>query len=212
MRASGLLGLLLCVPLVAGASVPAIDLETGSLGGRAFHTYTLDEATDLLGRPSTVTSPLEIDGRRFGARLKYHALGLSLSFAHPGDDAARHCGSMDVYLTRQWDDKAAVWYSAFTGEIHPAVTCEWKADRVLDVFGTARASDLFDQEEYDECVELEAALVASGVRDGSGRPMSSTVTAVLLRTDTHNVRFEYEYNTRFIDRLSIFVPMSHKDQ
>ena len=197
------------VPATAEAPSMAVDIVTGTLNGRLFTTYTLDEMTDLLGRPSTVLSPSVDDGIYSGAKLLYPDLGLSVWFRHTKVDSTRSCREFLMYLSRTYDRESQTVFDPFQGIIAQGVTADWKADRVVDELGEFGAHDRFHQDAYDSSVELHETMLALGiVHDPDPRSsfgvMLDLITCVAIDSEGFSTLGFYEYNTRFIERVSLY--------
>jgi len=122
---------------VAGARVAhalGIDLENGTLNGRAFTDYTLGELTAVLGSPTWIRDPgtFEIRGRPTlqGSRIKYHWSGLEFRFRHPDLDPGERCHEVCVQTARVWDHEAGLHYKPFPGRLARGLSGEWGVERV----------------------------------------------------------------------------------
>jgi hypothetical protein len=137
------------------AKQPTIDLRAATLNGRPLASWTLDEITDSLGRPTAVTSGI---GGVVGPQLYYHARGISLWFDSKEKDPSQHLWMATVYLARSWDNDRSQWFAIFDGTLTPAVDGGWKSARLMTEFA-ALTPTLETAADYKK--QLKAAGVAA---------------------------------------------------
>jgi len=188
--------------LSSAPSALELDLVSGEFEGRPLNSYTLDEFTELLGRPSEVRSPQEVYGIRLGAQLKFHDIGLEAWFEHPKSDAEKHCRELTAYLIATPDEESDSEYAPFPGIITQGFTADWKADAVLELLGPLGATDIFDQESYDRMAELVAAKIEAGLAELDEEPECG-LCSIILENEVFAADIDYEYNTRFIESAQL---------
>ena len=97
-----------------GGRTVSIDLLAGTIDGRKFSIFTVDELTDILGRPSAVQhSPLGTDS----PWVHYHDVGLSFWFS--SREKGERIIVVDIHLSKSWDKTFMKHYQAFTGQLTP---------------------------------------------------------------------------------------------
>jgi hypothetical protein len=163
-----------------------IDLIAGTLNGRSFFSYTLNELTDLLGHPTLVHNSKIVedlgDVYSFGPEVKYHDLGLHFWFQHPDYDAETHCYKVDIHMSDTWDAHGSRRYESFPGTIVQGVTGDWKAKQVL--------SDI----------------VIPGIGSDEDGLENESAGGHAIRLEGHTVEFSYEATTRFLEAVRLVHP------
>jgi len=200
----------------AEPTIDAIDLVNATLNGRPLRELTLDEITDIFGRPSSVTDPKEITSAKneisyYGAVINYHDKGLHFVFTSPHMDKDQHLEELRISLSKNMDAKCGACFVPYQGKLSRDVNGGWKAKKVSEVFSDLNLEDLWanakpNREKHR--LEVEKAKAADpkfaeqvrAIYDG----LEKTDLCLFARLKTHNLRFEYEQNTQFIENISIF--------
>jgi hypothetical protein len=103
-------------------------LLAGTIDGRTFSALTLDQVTDLLGRPSVVQrSP----AASFGPSVHYHEAGIRFSFS-PRSEGERVL-IVSVHLSKSRDKFSEKYYQPFVGQLTPAIDGNWKEERIMQL-------------------------------------------------------------------------------
>ena len=202
------------------------DFVNARLYGKDILGMSLDSATDLLGRPSSISDPIsrQYSGRnvRLGALVRYEQKGLLLQFAHPQDNQAQPCVIMTVFLANQRDSglDRDYQFTGFQGKISKNVRADWKAKKFLQEFADLSPRDM-GQDPETIAREMEARNTAQKAlaldRDMPGpRVLSPALQADLAQTvagkrceeiiidrPTHRILVSYERTTKFIERICI---------
>jgi len=165
-------------------TVITIDLLNGMLNDRPIFSWTLDEVTDLLGRPSAVENPV---GGIVGARLHYHETGLSLWFEAPQKDPRQAVFILSIYLSKAWDVRNRNHFLPFRGTLVPAVDANWKANQILKELAS-----------FNPTVETPEER-----RRKAGVPVPMPEELIRMRRDVYQVNFVIEPNTKFVERVNI---------
>jgi hypothetical protein len=111
---------------------PNIDLYKGTLNGRVFYTLTIDDITDLLGRPSHQWKP---EGR--GAHVFYPDLGLALGL----ESTSKKCRAITIDISGKTIDKIPpkeevknMNVKKYNGVLSKNIDGNWKLKRVMEEF------------------------------------------------------------------------------
>ena len=86
------------------------------------------------------------------------------------------------------------------------VNSNWKAQKVVDCFSDFAAEDLYEKgkanrEKLDQLAK-ESGSPAAGL---AAAFVAEADTAVVVKFKTHTVRFDYEKNTKFIEKIDIIL-------
>jgi hypothetical protein len=181
------------LPLQSQAQVTkpeiTIELLNGMLNGRPALSWTLNEVTDLLGRPSAVENPV---ARVVGARLHYHEAGVSFWFEAPQKDPQQAVFVLSIYLSKTWDARNRNHFQPFRGTLVPAVDANWKADHILKELAPFNPK-------VETVEEQRQKWQASGVR----APLTDLQELIRVQRDVYRVNFLVEPNTKFLERVTI---------
>jgi hypothetical protein len=189
-------GVVLLVALLATSALPnsvraaslLLDIPGGRLNGQPFVSWTLDDITNLLGRPSAVKDPvMDI----VGAQLLYHQHGVMFWFQPPKKDPRQHLWLVSTSVVRTWDRDFSKYFEAFQG-FSPAVSGDWKAERILREFATLNPTVETVESRQQEWNKLGVR----GLQAGRGE-------VIRLRLKGHQVAFGIEPNTKFLERVSL---------
>ena len=170
----------------ASAAEIDIDFLVGKLNGKDLSSLTIDSVTDMLGRPSQSNL---IDGQ---AQLVYESDGIKFYF----EKNSTQISSLDIYLVAKNVDhqdrgEEIANYSAFHGKLPNGMNGEWKVEQLLKSFKKEGAIDTTDHERLKTLSEL-------GMK-------GYYPTRVEIPKLKHRVRVEYEYQTKFLNQVSIVV-------
>jgi hypothetical protein len=195
-RKLGQRGVVLLVALLATSALPSsvcaasllLDLPGGTLNEQPVVSWTLDDITNLLGRPSAVEDPVK---DIVGARLLYHQHGVMFWFQPPKQDPRQHLWLVSTRVVRTWDRDFSKYFEAFQG-FSPAVSGDWKAERILKEFATLNPTVETAESRQQEWSKL-------GVR---GRP-ARLDEVIRLRLKGHQVAFGIEPNTKFLEGVTL---------
>ena len=207
-------------PISAEPAISAIDLINATLNGRPLRDLTLDKITDLLGRPSAVTDPrANKDGNKisyYGACLYYHEKGVYFAFFHPQQDKDQHLEELHVYLAKKMDERFTAQFIPYKGKLSRDVNGDWKVKKILEIFSDLKPEDLWanaalKREKYRAEVEKAKALDAKfAVKLRSTYDtIENSDLCVLARLRSHSLRFDYEKNTQFIERITLLNLRQH---
>ena len=167
----------------------SVELRAGTLNGRPFAEWTLNELTNVFGRPTAVTSGV---GGITGPQLHYHSRGVSFWVQPSEKDSAQRLWLLTLYLSRSWDRSNSAWYDSFRGALLPAVDANWKQSQVLEEF--APLSPVIKTVEDSRREQKAAGLTSLGIR-------SAETDFVNFTFGKHQVTFAIEPNTKFAERI-----------
>jgi hypothetical protein len=216
-RAFLFLGLLVAIPPSAHtqsekSSAADIDLVAATLYGNPLFHLSLDQLTDLLGRPASIRPPnTPLSGeKKIGTMLAYFDKGLLFGCEHPDVDARQTVKAVQVYLART-RPTAGTPFAAFGGKLSFGLTAEWKAPRVMEAFAEFKPKDMYDAEKAKHWKEMEATTkqLEQLTRDAGGkvreRPPEddNPLTRILVVAPSDTIQFAYEENTKFIEWLLV---------
>ena len=157
---------------------PNIDLYKGTLNGRVFYDLTLDDVTDMLGRPSTVQeTPFEQEKQV--SVMDYKNLGIAFFCGRKGSPFK--CVNMFINFSNK-NILGLPSSGKFQGTISENINKEWKVKRVMEAFKKFNPK-------LDNTVQ-------------DGKLILKNVT---VDFKTHRVDFIHEPTTEFLDMLR-FVP------
>ena len=202
-----------------------VDLLAGTFFGKKIFGKTVDEVTDILGRPSGIQRQTDAEGATT-TDLYYLELGARLHFsAKP-----MRCSKISVFLAAA--DEPEGLYKQFKGTITKGLSADWKSKQVVQEFARYGAEDSYSQrvrssrDEFErvrkqtkselEKLEIERAkLTGSPVRlvedtsESLARLLdetSSIFTTVNFKTQNNLfVTVNYEETTTFVESIDISV-------
>lgn len=122
--------LIVVVGVMAGSVFAQdVNLFQGTIGGQEACELTIDQATDLLGRPDVVNeAPFEELAKIIGPTLYYQDEGIVLAFSGPQIDPDERIASASFYLTETMDDTSSTLLQPFAGRLTPSVNPDMKVD------------------------------------------------------------------------------------
>lgn len=184
---------LLLIALLGFATAQELDLTTQTLDGLAFCGVTVDEATNVFGRPTAVKSNTIIADVA-GPWVYYHNLGLFLMFASASGDPDQGLEGIVVHLSRQFDERRGQYFEPFPGSISPSLNANMKLNTVQALFeGLGYSTSLRTPEERREALE--------------DLPVQVTGPApwwLTLDVDTVRVQLVHEEVTKFLERVQVY--------
>ena len=168
-----------------------IDVLSGSIDGRPISTFTIDQLTDLLGRPSAVQRGI---GGVTGPQVHFHDAGLSFRFEQPakGDRIT----TVTIYCSKSWDKASQQHYQRFAGELKPAVDATWNEEKVLQLL-----SEHSPEVKSGEQRRKEA--MAAGLGSSPGLEFQDVVR---FRRSGHDTYFLFDAATKLLEKISVGLP------
>lgn len=200
----------LLLPSLAGAQTkPDIDLIAGKVNGHAMAELTIDQVTDLFGRPSATTAPRLVPGAKteggeirqleYPSTLVYGELGLTFRFMNARSDTNQQIASILIHLSRHTNADTHTLINAYVGAITRDVDGNWKAKRVMEAFKEFTPIDSYDPKRAQELRALEERAKAAGIR----RVPSLVKPSVTVNTADTWVSFKYQDQTKFIEEIEV---------
>ncbi len=116
--------------VVAAGEKVNIDLLNLRLNQIPLANLTIDNVTDILGRPS-LSEPYPED---VGAKIHYQDLGLTFWFVPPYMHPSRRLLMLEIYLSKALDPHTKTVFQPFRGKLAPAGGANWKARDTLKAF------------------------------------------------------------------------------
>lgn len=174
----------------------AIDLIKGTLNGTPLSTLTIDQVTDMLGRPSASDRYPEL----VGAHIYYHSLGLQFWFNAPYmTPGNKHLLLLIIYLSKTWDSERSNFFMPFEGKLNPAATANWKVQRTLKELAQFGVVTETPPEQY------EAEVKARQQQYGISGSVVSPFHRVSLKGETTEPNFFHEPTTKFLEHIYVYV-------
>ena len=168
-----------------------VDVLAGSIDGRPLSTLTIDQLTDLLGRPSAVQRGI---GGVTGPQVHFHDAGLSFQFEQPAK--GNWITTVTIYLSKSWDKGSQTQYQRFAGEIKPAVDGTWKEEKILQLLAEHSPEVKSGEKRRQEAV-------AAGIGSSPGLEFQDVVR---IRRSGHDTYFLFDATTKFLERISLGFP------
>jgi hypothetical protein len=197
----------------ASTDTPDLDLVNATINGHYIFDLSVDQVTDILGRPSGVLHP-ESKGEPNVVSVQYIDRGLDFHFPDP----SKPCERLTVYLSRQGQSGESIGYfSPYPGTISRGLNANWKVKQLLDAFAEFNPRDHYSDASAAQIGKLreldvqQEAINARARRLGmpempksdTAASMASIVTHVVIPIETHVVDCSYEESTKFLERLDI---------
>jgi hypothetical protein len=132
----------------------AIDLLAGTVNGKQLNNMTIDDVTDMYGRPSDV---IVINGA-YDYTYKHVCFtqnGLIFIF---NTDKAK-CVGVNIFTAKTSDKQTDNEYHPYKGSISRGVTGDWKAKKILEVFSDSKCKDIYEDNKANR--KLNASLDTS---------------------------------------------------
>lgn len=189
-----LLSLAVSSGLVAGEPLN-IDLLDARVNGKRINEMTLDDITNLLGRPSAIKSK---SSQVFGVDVYYHEAGLVFNVKHLKEDKQQHCSEVYIYLSRVWDQDSSRFFLPFGGILSKGIDGNWKVDRVkAELTG-------FQMKDYSDDEMIKKFMVLKDVFPGDEKYKHIMTTSRLdIDTDAGRMIIVYEPNTKFVEWIAL---------
>jgi len=190
------------------SKLPVFDLEKGTLQGKELFSYSMDDITDLLGRPSTV--------QEYPPSLFFHDLGLYVSFEDGQDASTRRVKSVIIFLSRTLDKQNQKYFIPFQGKLNKGIDCNWKIDRVQSELTGVQLKDDGKRKMYALIEGMDALEERSGkqesdltkaARELTALDTSLRVPSLAAETSYGRLRVVYEEMTRFIEKIGMERPL-----
>jgi len=190
----------------ASSDTPDLDLLNATINGHYIFDLSVDQVTDIFGRPSGVLHP-ESKREPNAVSVQYVDRGLDFQFPDP----SKPCERLTVYLSRQGQ------FSSYSGTISRGLNANWKVKQLLDVFAEFKPHDYYNDADAARIGTLRELDVEQEALNASARKlgmsempkndlaatMASTLTHVIIPFKTHIVDCSYEESTKFLERLEI---------
>lgn len=177
---------------LASAQELEIDMIDATINGEPICELTIDEATDILGRPSAVQAPLI---EALGEQIFYHDLGLAVQFNSAAVDPKKRVLYMDVYFAETYDPERTKLYQPYSGALVPEVDANFKVDKTeatLDKLGISYVVVTPDEHRQE--------LKNLGLDPDPSKPQSWTVRH---EGSPAYANFQHEELTQFLETASV---------
>lgn len=186
------------------STTQAIDLRQQTFNQRSIFSYSLDEITDLLGRPSGVKPERVGNKYYFGPELYYYDLGLRFDFPH-SKKGPQKVEQIRIFLSKTLDENQSKYFIPFAGNLHPSLSSNWKTDRVVKEFPSLNFK--VDNSAGSFAQNLEHLSAMSGIPI-AGDPFLAYELLPTLTADSDKGRisFGFDKTTKFIEWISLSAP------
>lgn len=182
-------------PVAVGAEV-SIDLMGLRLNQKPLANLTIDDVTDILGRPSMSERSPEV----VGAMIHYQGLGLTFWFAPPYMHPGRRLLMIKIYLAKAHDPHSRSMFQPFPGKLIPSANANWKARDTLKTL-TAFSPQQESPEEYERNVRNALRKGGTAVEE----PVTPYhVVTVELKPSAGRVLFFHEAATTFLEHVVVW--------
>ncbi|MBE2180081.1 MAG: DUF4339 domain-containing protein [Chthoniobacterales bacterium] len=193
----------------------SLDLIDAKFRDTDIFDLTLDQVTDILGRPATVISPAVArsgSSNPQGAYLTYPGLGLSFLFSHPEVDSEQHCKTFIVRFSSGTDDVTKEHVEPYHGTVSFGISSQWKTPKLMETLAQFDPRDMYDAEQAKALRGMSALLedINQATEEMGGRRSGDITitkhelgTFVVVTLPTHKLSFEYEENTKFVEAVQI---------
>ncbi len=161
-----------------------LDLIDGTLNKTPLSQLSIDRVTDILGRPSAVDNKFPA---ALGPGLLYRDFGVSVWFRV--DQSC--CQTIAIFLSRS--PKAPDFFP-FRGNLSPAITGDWKVNRILDELAAFRPV-------YRSADEVRRETEARTKIKSTG----STFDEIEVLRESHSLTFSADPITKFVERINVYV-------
>ncbi len=155
-------------------------------------SLTIDQFTDILGRPSVVDRPIESLAHILGPELFYHDIGLKISFRPQKNDQKGTIRSIVIHLVRYWDDDNNKYFMPYSGTLNPDVNPNMKTNDLISIF---EGFELTLKEAEERRAEIKEQNLGFDI------PINEDVLRVYF--ENHHVNFICEELTKFLERITI---------
>ena len=180
---------------LAAAAEVSIDLLNLRLNQRPLANLTIDDITDILGRPSVSERSPEV----VGAMIHYQRLGLTFWFAPPYMHPGRRLLMITIYLSETYDPHSRRTFQPFPGKLLPLANANWKTRDTLKMLG-AYSSQQESPEQYERDVR-------DALRKGGGvveEPVTPYHVVTVELKPTGRVVFFHEAATTFLEHVVVW--------
>ena len=169
-----------------------LNLDKLTLNGTIIRELTVEKLTNMLGRPSSVTSNKEI-AEIIGPMVYYHNKGLGFIFFSKSEDPKQRVHIISIYLSKTWDEGFDIFYSPFSGVISPKLNTRMKIDEILPLFKNKKVS-------VQTADEIRALLTAKNID-----PTKIREDIIKVESAGCVVNIFCEEVTKYLERLSIIL-------
>jgi len=190
------------------------DLIEAKFCGRNLFDLSLDQITDVLGRPTLISDPgarkVKLAGAiddwvPYGATADFDQAGLHFEFAHSDNDKNQRCISATIYLAKTWRSNHQAFFTPFPGKLSPKqVDGGWKSKRVLEEFAEFKPQDGWDNKSM---VEQYKNRVSKDDWDSIMRLQEEITVTPAQRTAARNATAALESleqtEKKYLNRISI---------
>jgi len=169
-----------------------IDLQEGLLNNTLFRDYTLDEITNIFGRPSSTQPPWKENigfkiPIQHGVSLVYADKGIVFDFDDPYSDFEQHLIRINIYLTLTIHEKTNTKILGFHETLHPKINNGWKAKHIMQSFSEYQPYDSF---------EYKAKMRIYGEK-------SPLAYISMNSSEQSHLTFYYHIDTKFVEKISV---------
>lgn len=122
--------------LFVGSTVTAqnnLDLYKLTLNDSILCNLTIDQLTNMLGRPSAIAKSNRWDVNS-GPDVFYHNKGLKFWFWDKKSDKRQRLLGITVHLTKIWDENYNEFFYPFLGKVFPNLDANMKYSAILPLF------------------------------------------------------------------------------
>lgn len=194
LRAALPLALILVLSIFSLASAQDLEIDVidATINGEAFCELSIDEATDILGRPSAVQPPVV---EALGDEIFYHNLGLHLQFNSASIDPEKRLLILTVYFAEMYDEERTELYQPYSGTLVPVIDANFKVEQTQALLGDLGVSHtVITPDEHRQ--ELESL----GIGSDTTQPQSWTVRH---QGEASYANFQHEELTQFLETVSV---------
>lgn len=117
-----------------------IDLYKLTLNDSILCNLTIDQLTNMLGRPSAVAKSNRWNVNS-GPEVFYHNKGLEFGFWDKKSDKRQRLLYITVHLTKIWDENYNEFYYPFPGKVFPNLDANMKYLTILPLFNNYPRDD-----------------------------------------------------------------------
>lgn len=180
-------------------SVININLIEAKLNNVSIFETTLDQFTDILGRPTKV-NPEQYAFLYFGNDVIYYNKGLFLSFEHSKYDEKQHCIAIKIFLSKIWDANTGMNMEPFSGVLSKNINANWKVKQLLLELAQYNPINKYDKQE-------ELSIDNDPELDQKWKDLKKkSLYIVQIKFEKYIIDFRYEPTTTFLEQVIIYRP------
>lgn len=181
---------------VSYAQQLSVSLNSSTVDGKQVCGLSLDELTDLMGRPTAVDKQFEAI---IGTTIIYHDKGLEFMVAPKDQNDIRPVRTMRVHFSKKWDERSNEYAQPFSGVLQEGFTAEWKAEKVENYYASAvENGGAKIQIETPEEQKEQANRISKEFLGDMSHPY-------FIRIDVNNrkLNFLHEPTTKFLEEVTV---------